>query len=84
MKKYIMLTVAGLALGIGYAFAAPVHDWKDLDKVHNHVKQAIEEMNKARAANHYDMAGHGAKAEAALHDAERELAEAVQAAKQAR
>ncbi len=39
---------------------------------------------RARAANHYDMAGHGAKAEELLHQAERELHEAVEAAKAAK
>lgn len=41
------------------------------------------ELGRARAANHYDMAGHGAKAEQALHQAEHELHEAVEAAKAA-
>jgi hypothetical protein len=40
-------------------------------------------MDRARAANHYDMAGHGAKAEQFLHQAEHELHEAVEAAKAA-
>jgi hypothetical protein len=55
----------------------------DLDKVHDHVVEAIHEMERARAANHYDMAGHGAKAEALLHDAEREVRLAVEAARAA-
>jgi hypothetical protein len=38
-------------------------------------------MDRARAANHYDMMGHGAKAEQHLHDAERELGLAVDASK---
>ena len=45
--------------------------------------EAIHEMDRARAANHYDMAGHGAKAEQALHEAEHELHEAVEASKAA-
>ena len=66
------------------ALAAAVHDWKDLDKVHNHVQEAIKEMDRARAANHYDMDGHGAKAEQLLHEAERELHDAVESAKHAK
>ena len=58
-----------------------VRDWHDLDAVHTHVNEAINEMNRARAANHYDMAGHGAKAEEFLHSAEHELRLAVEAAK---
>ena len=85
MKKTILVALAGLSLGAGAGFviADPVHDWHDLDKVHNHVLEAIREMDVARAANHYDMAGHGAKAEALLHEAEKELHEAVEASKAA-
>jgi hypothetical protein len=38
-------------------------------------------MERARAANHYDMQGHGAKAEDHLHAAERELGLAIDASK---
>lgn len=38
-------------------------------------------MERARAANHYDMAGHGKRAEQLLRSAERELNAAVQAAR---
>jgi hypothetical protein len=84
MKKTLLVALAGLAFGAGtVALADKVHDWHDLDKVHDHVVEAIHEMERARAANHYDMAGHGAKAEDLLHQAERELHEAVEAAKAA-
>jgi hypothetical protein len=80
MKK----ALAGLALAVsfmaGAALSAQVHDWHDLDKVHKHVREAIGEMERARAANGYDMQGHGAKAEEHLRAAERELDMAVQAA----
>jgi hypothetical protein len=36
-------------------------------------------MDKARAANHYDMAGHGAKAEEHLRAADHELHDAIEA-----
>jgi hypothetical protein len=38
-------------------------------------------MDRARAANHFDMEGHGARAEEHLHAAEHELDMAVQAAR---
>ena len=38
-------------------------------------------MERARGANHYDMEGHGAKAEERLRAAERELDLAVQSAR---
>jgi hypothetical protein len=82
--KTVLFAVAATALLSGTALADPVRDWHDLEKVHNHVQEAIHEMEHARAANHYDMAGHGAKAEELLHQTERELHEAIEAAKAAR
>jgi hypothetical protein len=69
--------IAGIAVG-------QVRDWHDLEAVHNHVLEAIHELENARAANHYDMAGHGAKAEEHLRAAEHELNEAIEAAKRGR
>jgi hypothetical protein len=84
MKNPLLVGLAGLALGAGaVAVADRVHDWHDLEAVHGHVVEAIHEMERARAANHYDMAGHGAKAEELLHGAEHELHEAIEAAKAA-
>lgn len=68
----------------GVALAAPVRDWKDLHEVHVKVQQCIQAMERARAANHYDMAGHGAKAEELLRQSEHELHEAIEAAKKAK
>jgi hypothetical protein len=84
MKKILLVALAGLSLGFGAAaLADKVRDWHDLDKVHAHIVESIHEMERARAANHYDMAGHGAKAEELLHQAEHELHEAVEASKAA-
>ncbi len=83
MKKISILVVSIAMFGAGAAIADRVHDWHDLDKVHDHVVEAIHELERARAANHYDMAGHGAKAEALLHDAEHELHMAVESARAA-
>jgi hypothetical protein len=82
MKKLVIASAVALVAGV--AFAEPVHDWHDLDAVHKHVQESIHEMERARAANHYDMAGHGAKAEELLHQAERELHEAVDASRAAK
>jgi hypothetical protein len=81
MTKTIVVAVlsACLSFAAGVAVADRVHDWHDLEGVQKHVREAIHEMDKARAANHYDMAGHGAKAEEHLHAAERELHEAIEA-----
>jgi hypothetical protein len=83
MRK-ALFALAATTLLAGIAYADPVRDWHDLDKVHEHVKESIKEMERARSANHYDMAGHGAKAEDLLRQAERELHEAVEAAKAAK
>jgi hypothetical protein len=84
MKKAMFITATALSFIAGIAVADAVRDWHDLDKVHDHVVEAIHEMDRARAANHYDMAGHGAKAEQFLHQAEHELHEAVEASKAAK
>lgn len=77
MKKVLAVFTLALAFLAGAALSAQVHDWHDLDGVHKHVQEAIHEMERARAANHYDMGGHGIKAEEHLRAAERELSMAV-------
>jgi hypothetical protein len=81
MKRAITVFAMGLSFIAGAALSAQVRDWHDLDDVHKHVVEAIHEMEHARAANHYDMEGHGAKAEDHLRAAERELGLAVDASK---
>jgi len=81
MKNILAVFTLALAFVAGAALSAQVRDWHDLDAVHKHVVEAIHEMERARAANHYDMEGHGAKAEEHLRAAERELGLAVDAAK---
>jgi hypothetical protein len=83
MKKTSLLALTLLSFAGGAALADKVHDWHDLEKVHMHVLESIHEMERARAANHYDMAGHGAKAEELLRQTEKELHEAIEAAKAA-
>jgi hypothetical protein len=84
MNKAVLLAGAMAVAFGGAALAEKVRDWHDLHAVHVHVKESIREMERARAANHYDMAGHGAKAEELLRQAEHELGEAVESAKQAK
>jgi len=81
MKRVLAVFSLALAFVAGAALSAQVRDWHDLDAVHKHVNEAIREMEHARAANHYDMEGHGAKAEDHLRAAERELGLAIDAAK---
>ena len=84
MKKALFAVATVAAFAAATALADPVRDWHDLASVHDHVVESIHELERARAANHYDMAGHGAKAEAALHEAERQLRLAIDSAKSAR
>jgi cysteine sulfinate desulfinase/cysteine desulfurase-like protein len=73
MKKLFAVFAMVVAFAAGAVTMAQVRDWHDLDAVHNHIIEAIHEMERARAANHYDMHGHGAKAEQALHEAEHQV-----------
>ena len=86
MKKTMVITILSVCLSFaaGVALAEKVRDWADLERAHHHVQEAMEELNHARAANHYDMAGHGAKAEEHLRAAEHELHESIEAAKAAK
>jgi hypothetical protein len=77
LKKLYLSVALAVSFAAGALVMAQVHDWHDLDAVHRHVIESINEMDRARAANHYDMHGHGAKAEAALHEAEHQLDLAV-------
>ena len=83
MNKTIIVAVLSVCLSFvaGIAVADRVHDWHDLEAVHGHVQEAIHELDHAREANHYDMAGHGAKAEEHLHAAEHELSLAIEASR---
>jgi len=77
MKRVLLVTALSLAACLAYAGAK---DWHDLAKGHKPIEESIRELERARAASHYDMQGHGAKAEQLLRDAERELHEAIEAA----
>jgi hypothetical protein len=81
MKRVLAVSALAVSFIAGVALSAQVHDWHDLDKCHQHVIESIHEMERARAANHYDMDGHGVKAEEHLRAAEHELDMAVQAAR---
>jgi len=86
MTKAIAVAVLSVCLSFvaGIAVADKVRDWHDLEAAHHHVQEAIHELDHAREANHYDMAGHGVKAEEHLRAAERELHEAIEAIRAAR
>jgi len=85
MKNVALAFITAMSLAAASAaFADPVRDWHDLDAVHKKVQESIKDMEHARAANHYDMDGHGAKAEELLRQTEHELHLAVESAKKAK
>ncbi|MGB9151843.1 MAG: hypothetical protein WCD70_02020 [Alphaproteobacteria bacterium] len=84
MKTILLAAALVLSFALNTASAEPVRDWHDLEAVHKHVLEAMREMDKARAKNHYDMDGHGAKAEELLRQTEAELRAAVESARHAR
>ncbi len=84
MNRILQALTLSVVLAAGTALAEPVRDWKDLERVHKHIEESIHEMEHARAANHYDMAGHGVKAEELMRQTEHELHEAIEAAKAAK
>jgi hypothetical protein len=83
MKKTIAVAVLSACLSFvaGIAVAERVRDWHELEAAHHHIEEAMKELDNARAANHYDMAGHGAKAEEHLRAAEHEVHEAIETIK---
>lgn len=81
MKRIVSAVALASAFATGAILSAQVRDWRDLDNVHKHVLESINEMDRAREANHFDMMGHGAKAEEHLHAAERELSLAIDASR---
>ena len=81
MKMILIALALAAAFVAGVDLSAQARDWHDLDAIHRHVIESIHEMERARAANHYDISVHGAKAEEHLRAAEHELDLAVQAAR---
>jgi hypothetical protein len=81
MRKINAVLAAVLAFAAGAFLSAQVRDWHDLDKANHHINDAMGDMERAAAANHYDMAGHAHKAEQHLRAAQNELNLAIQAAR---
>jgi hypothetical protein len=59
--------------------AAGFADFRDYDAAHRHILSAISEFQRARAANNYQMEGHGKRVIELLHAADVELGEAMRA-----
>lgn len=78
MMKWIA-TATVLAL-TGALMAGPLKGHGNLKEAHNKIKMAIAAMERAQKANHYDLEGHAAKAEALLRQAEEEITLAGEAA----
>lgn len=76
-KLYIVLAMT-VAFASGAFTMAQVRDWHDVQKVHQHVIDAMHELEHLQQANGYRMGGHGERADQLLHQAEHELDMAVQ------
>ena len=80
MKKLVAALSLAAAFTAGSLVSAQMQDWHDLDSVHKHVQEVIHELDRARAASHFDKEGHAVKAREFLRQAEHELDQAVKAA----
>ena len=83
MKKATAVAILSACLSFvgGIAVAQRVHDWHDIEKVRQHVSEAIHELENVQAANNYNMGGHAEAAKQHLRAAEGELHQAVNAAR---
>jgi hypothetical protein len=73
---YLVLAMA-VAFASGAYTMAQVRDWHDVEKVHQHVIQAMHELEHLQQANGYNMGGHAERADQFLRQAEHELDAAV-------
>jgi len=78
MKNLYLALAMAVAFASGAFTMAQVRDWHDVEKVHNHVLEAMHELEHLQRANGYGMGGHGERADQLLHQAEHELDMAVQ------
>ena len=69
-----------LAIVCGVAAAGPEAGHPNIIAAREDTQHAIEKMRAAQVANEYDMAGHAAKAEKLLAEAERQMRLAAEAA----
>jgi hypothetical protein len=74
MNKKIVAVISAVSLIAGVAIGAEVRDWHEIKAADRHIDEALKEMN-------YDMGGHAAKAEEMLHNAKREIHEAIESAR---
>ena len=75
IAAFALVSAGAIAKGKGATAGHP-----NLKAAHMHVKQAIEKVSAAQKANEFDMEGHAAKAKDLLDQAEKEIAQAAEAA----
>jgi hypothetical protein len=75
MKKILMALALATAFiaGVEVSGQSNAKAFETINAIHEHVLSTINEMERARAENHYDTGGHAAKAEEHLRAAERDL-----------
>jgi len=80
MSRFVLGTVAALALISTATFAGPLAGHPNLQAAHTACQTAIAKISAAQTANEFDMDGHAAKAKELLAQAEVELKAAASAA----
>jgi hypothetical protein len=84
MKKIILAVAVAVFLGLGVSASAhPKHSkHPNIAAAHRLVMQAMKRIDAAQKANEFDLGGHAAKAKDLLTQAEAELKQAMEAAKE--
>lgn len=63
MKKVLLIALTSLSILSGAALAeGRDKSWRDIDRADEHVRKAIEILNRARNDNRLDKDGHGERA----------------------
>jgi hypothetical protein len=76
MRRAVLVLAAAASMAGGIALA----DTKDLEKVKSQIEECITELEKADAAHHDELGGHGSQAKSLLNQAAKEVHAAIETA----
>ena len=80
MKKTAAAIALAVSFSAGAVVSAQVRDWHEVREVRQRIEASLNDLEHLRAANNYDMHGHGLRAEEHLRAAMRELDLAIRTA----
>ena len=80
MKKYLPVLMLAAVAFSGQVMAGPEAGHPNIIAARENAQQAIDKLKAAQAANEYDLAGHAAKAEKLLREAEQQMKMAAEVA----